>query len=545
MAMDWTRRDFVKTLLASLPFMGFDWSLLPRAAASAVGDDTWDAIIIGSGLGGLACAAAFARQGFRPLVLEQHDRPGGYATTFKRPGGFEFDVSLHSTAVTPRDGDVYDMIPGFPEIQGVEFVPHPTLYRAIFPEHDLVVPNRAPDKYIAMLKERFPDEAAGIDALFAEMQGVVDDVGKLSAARGQVDYSRFPVDFPHLMGAYTRTWGQMQDAHLKSPKLRAIVSALWGYYGLPPSQLASIYFAMPTIGYLQQGGFYPRGKSQAISNAFVSFIESHGGKVLLGTRVERILVKDGAAYGVGTASGKQYEGKAVVANANVYDTFHKLLEDDGTLKDYHTRLDTMRVSLSSFQVFLGLKKDLVKETGLVDSEFSCENGYDPEAAFRAALAGSVEDGSFGLTLYDNIYPGYSPPGKNTLSIITLHGYDYWKKYETDYLAGKKDAYHAEKERLADALVAQVEKKLMPGLRQAIEVREVATPLTNLHYTSNYRGAIYGWDQTLDNAMPKRLPQSTPVKNLYLASAWTQPGGGYSGVIWSGIQCFGEVMRRRG
>ena len=227
MAADWNRRDFIKTLLASLPFAGFDWSLLPRAAAGAAGDDAWDAIVIGSGLGGLACAAAFARQGFRPLVLEQHDRPGGYATTFKRPGGFEFDVSLHSTSVTPHNG-AYDRVPGFPEIEGVEFLPHPTLYRAIFPEHDLVVPNRAPEKYVALLKQHFPDETAGIDALFADMQGVVDDIGKISAARGQVDFSRFPIDYPHLFGAYGRTWGQMQDAHLKSPKLKAIVSTLSG-----------------------------------------------------------------------------------------------------------------------------------------------------------------------------------------------------------------------------------------------------------------------------------------------------------------------------
>ena len=544
MTVDWTRRDFVKTLLASLPFVGLDWSVFPRRTAAGGTGDTWDAIVIGSGLGGLACAAAFARQGFRPLVLEQHDRPGGYATTFKRPGGFEFDVSLHSTAVPARDG-VYNLIPGFPEITEVEFVPHPTLYRAIFPEHDLTVPNRDPDKYLALLKEQFPDEAAGIDGLFAAMRGLADDIGKLSAARGQIDYSRFPLDFPHLATAYTRTWGQMQDAHLKDPKLKAIVSTLWGYYGLPPSQLASIYFVLPTIGYLRQGGFYPRGKSQAISNALVNFIEKRGGKVLLKTRVERILVKDGAAYGVGTADGAQHLGTAVISNANAYDTFHRLLADDGALKDYHARMDTMKVSLSSFLVFLGLKKDLVTLVGLKDSEFACENHYDPEAAFQACLAGSVEDGDFGLTLYDNLYPGYSPPGKNTLTIITLQGYDYWKKYEADYFAGKKDAYRAEKQRMADALVRQVEKRLMPGLRKAIEVREVATPLTNVRYTSNYRGAIYGWDQTLDNAMPNRMAQTTPVKNLYLASAWTQPGGGYGGVLWSGIQCFGEVMRLRG
>lgn len=88
-----------------------------------------DAVIIGSGLGGLSCAAAFARKGYRPLVLEQHDKSGGYATAFRRPGGFLFDVSLHSTTVGQRNG-VRNLIGGFPEITEVEFVPHTHLYRA-------------------------------------------------------------------------------------------------------------------------------------------------------------------------------------------------------------------------------------------------------------------------------------------------------------------------------------------------------------------------------------------------------------------------------
>jgi all-trans-retinol 13,14-reductase len=91
------------------------------------------------------------------------------------------------------------------------------------------------------------------------------------------------------------------------------------------------------------------------------------------------------------------------------------------------------------------------------------------------------------------------------------------------------------------LIQIVETKLMPGLTKAIEVMEAATPLTNLRYTSNYRGAIYGWDQTLENSMPRRLGQKTPVRGLYLAGAWTQPGGGYGAVIPSGLQCFGEIM----
>ena len=84
-------------------------------------------------------------------------------------------------------------------------------------------------------------------------------------------------------------------------------------------------------------------------------------------------------------------------------------------------------------------------------------------------------------------------------------------------------------------------RLLPGLSQEIEVKEIGTPLTNVRYTRNYRGAIYGWNQTPDNSGDRRIGHATPVKNLYLAGAWTRPGHGYNGVIQSGIECFGEIV----
>jgi phytoene dehydrogenase-like protein len=535
------RRDFLKAVLAGIPALALDWDSFPRGAQSTSAQDQWDAIIIGGGLGGLSCAAAFARQGFRPLVLEQHIVPGGYATTFKRPGGFEFDVSLHSTTVGERNG-IHNLIPGFPEIKDIEFVPHKVLYRAIFPDYDIRVPPKDIAGYIKILTGYFPDETEGIQNLFQAMQEVRSDINNYSSAAGKVNMATFPKDYPYLFKSATSPWGQFQDAYIENPKLKAIVSSLWGYFGLPPSKLASFYYAMPLIGYLAEGGYYPVGKSQKISNALAKFIEERGGKVLLKTRVDSVLVKDHAAYGVKTADGKEYTGKAVVANANAYDIFHKMMDEKEYLKDYLAKLDGYSVSLSSFQVFLGLKKDLIKEVGITDSEIFYEPGYDDEAGYKAALEADVENGGFGLTLYDNLYKGYSPQGKNTINIIALQGYDPWKKYEADYFAGKKNAYRAEKERMADVLIKKVEEKLLPGLTKAIEVKEIGTPLTNVRYTSNYRGAIYGWDQTLDNSGPRRLPYKTPIKNLYLAGAWTQPGHGYTAVIPSGLQCFGEIMK---
>jgi len=535
------RRDFIKTLLAGIPVMALNWNLLPEAENTNLGENQFDAVIIGAGLGGLSCAAAFARQGFKPLVLEQQDKPGGYATTFKRPGGFEFDVSLHSTTVGEREG-IHNLIPGFPEIKEVEFVPQPNLYRVIFPDYDLRVPQKNLKGYLDILAGHFPEEKEGITALFDDMKGLEKDINKISAARGEVDMSKFPMEYPYLFKCYGMTWGMMVDSYVKNPKLKAIISSQWGYYGLPPSKLASFYYAFPAIGYLQEGGFYPKGRSQKISDAFVKFIQERGGKVMLKSRVEKILVKDQSAYGVKTTDGKEYLGKVVVSNANAYDTFHKMMEESEYLKDYLARMDRFSVSLSSFQVFLGLKKDLIGEIGITDAEIFYQAGYDPEADYQAALNADMENGGLGLTLYDNIYKGFSPPGKNTINLMVLQGFDHWKKYEADYWKGNKEAYRAEKERMANILIDQAEKKLLPGLSKAIAIKEIGTPLTNIRYTSNYRGAIYGWDQTLDNSGPSRLPHTTPVKNLYLSGAWTSPGHGYGGVIWSGLECFGTIMK---
>ena len=107
------RREFLATLASAFPVAALDWRAFPRGRGPHRAANEYDAIVIGSGLGGLSCAAAFARQGFTPLVIEQHDKPGGFATTFPRPGGFVFDVSLHSTTAEERDGVGYVTVTGF------------------------------------------------------------------------------------------------------------------------------------------------------------------------------------------------------------------------------------------------------------------------------------------------------------------------------------------------------------------------------------------------------------------------------------------------
>ena len=180
--------------------------------------------------------------------------------------------------------------------------------------------------------------------------------------------------------------------------------------------------------------------------------------------------------------------------------------------------------------------------GVTDSEIFVEPSYDPDAVYAHALNGDVESGGVGVTLYDNVYHGYSPAGKNTVNIMVLQGYGPWERYERDYRAGNKADYRKEKERMAEILIRKAEKALLPGLLKAIEVKEIGTPLTNARYTGHHQGAIYGWNQTVNNSGSTRVGHSTPIKNLFLAGAWSRPGHGYGAVIPSGLECFAEITR---
>jgi prolycopene isomerase len=197
--------------------------------------------------------------------------------------------------------------------------------------------------------------------------------------------ARFAVEFRVSPHSTRSTWGQMMDSRVRDPRLKAILSSQWGYYGLP-LRSCHCFYALPFLGYLQGGGFYPKGRSQDISNAFARLIEGRGGRILLNTKAAKISTKGGAASGVTTADGRTFTARVVVSNASPFATLGQMIDDQALVADYFARCSRYSVSLSSFQVFLGLKEDLARKVGVADSEVFCEPSYDPEASYASAVA---------------------------------------------------------------------------------------------------------------------------------------------------------------
>lgn len=493
-------------------------------------------IVIGAGLGGLCCGAMLAKCGFAVTVFEQHHVPGGYASAFQR-GRFTFEVSLHGTALdNAATAALFDEL-GIRD--KVELVALPEVYSLKTPHLDISVPQKDPDAFAALLSQHFPDEKDGIQRFIDDIVSIAEGVHNLNRYRKSPLNLLTSLPYRRLWKVWNVTLEKFLGDYVKDPAAQEVLATLWAYYGLPPSKLSAFYFAVGTGGYLRDGSAYITPRSQSLSDALVDVITAAGGEIRYGTEVEQITLSNGAVNGVKLADGETVPAQVVVSNANAPDTLNKMLPGMRLPEKYQAKLTQYRPSISSFIVWLGLNQDIKDEFKPYSSFIS--SGRGPEADYESCLKGEVGEGTFIVTLYDKLYDGYSEPGTSTIQLLFLSGYEPWRQFEEDYKAGHKDDYHQQKEVWTQTLIRRAEESVIPGLSSMIETVEAATPLTNWHFTRNPEGAIYGYEQAVNNTFVNRIASDTPVQGLYLAGAWGNPGGGYAAVLSGGSQVAEKII----
>ena len=500
----------------------------------------YDVVVIGAGLGGLSAATSLARQGLSVLLLERHNVPGGYATSFVR-GRFEFEVALHELSGMGKDGEptgntLYLRDLGVAD--GLEFCPVPDLYRSVFPGIDLRLPVGR-EAYEAALCDAFPADADGIrrflGRVFALAREIVELEKTFAAGRfGWRDVVAAPVHFRNAARYLPVTWGQVLDRDVKGEAAKAVLSQYWGYFGLPPSRVAFLYFAVALATYVRYGATYVRGRSQTLSNAFLAAFERWGGEARFNAEVTRIVTSADGVTGVETEGGERFLTRAVVSNASPLTTAVDLLPPGAAPASWLQRLGRETIGPSTVNVYLGLNRDVLAE-GFRDHETFVNGSFDLEA-HHAATSTLDDPPCCAVTCYNAVWPAISPAGASMVVLTALSRGEPWTR-----LAPER--YHETKSRLADAMLAQAE-RVIPGLRDATEVLEVSTPVTNMRFAANPGGSIYGFDQPPWSSTALRHPAATPVRGLWLAGAWVQPGGGFEPCIVSGRMAAEGVLAAR-
>lgn len=495
----------------------------------------YDAVVIGAGLGGLSAATMLARNGLDVLLLERHNVPGGYATSFVR-GRYEFEIALHElSGIGPPEhpSALYRYLDYLGVASKVEFIRVPHLYRSVFPDLDIVLP-AGWEAFEETLCQTFPHEANGIRRFLRRVLALGRDFGRILRAGGQAgNMATVPLRYPHLFRYLPVTWGQVLNRDVADPRARAVLSQYWGYFGLPPSQVSFLFFAIGLAAYVRQWPAFPEGRSQALSNAFLAAFEAHGGTARMNCGVERITMQNGRANGVLTEQGEEIRADWIISNADPITTGRKLIGEEHIPSSFFKRLQSSEIAASTVNVYLGVARPH-QELGLDHHEIFINQDYDLDRhAAGMRRIGAPE--AMVVTCYNVIYPQISPPDTCIVVLTALqYGEPWYQVPPADYFDTKN--------RIGDAMIEMAE-GIAPGLRQAAEVVEVSTPLTNMRYTGTMGGSIYGFNQPPRDNMVWRMRHRGPVDGLYFVGAWTQPGGGFEPVMMSGQMAGSSILHQ--
>lgn len=478
----------------------------------------YDALIVGSGIGGLTTAACLAKMGKKVCVLEQHYTAGGFTHSYDR-NGYEWDVGVHYI------GDM-----GSPQTMGrrlfdyitdgaLQWAPMDDHFDRVFlgAEHyDLVAGKAA---YRQALIDAFPGEQQAIDQYLSYMREVKAGVRLLTLRKilpGRLQglvasYQKRKT--PSFFNATTR---EVLESLTSNQKLIAVLTGQWGDNGLPPAESSFIIHSMIAQHYMH-GGYYPVGGASRMAETIIPVIQQSGGEVFTYASVEEILVGERGVTGVRMADGAEIHAPVVISNAGVFNTFETLLGDDVPGRaDYLERLGNVRSSMSSLCLYIGLEHT-AKELGLPRTNlwiYPSEN-YEAEiAAFEAD-----PDAEFPL-VYVSFPSAKDPsfeeryPGRATIEIVAPGPHSWFERWADKPWGKRGDDYEALKEALSQRLLQKLYEK-MPQLQGKVDYYELSTSLSTDYFCRYRKGEIYGIDHTPERFEQDWLKPKTEIPGLWL------------------------------
>lgn len=459
----------------------------------------YDAVIIGAGISGLICGCYLAKSGLKVLIAEQHYKPGGYCTSFKRQG-FTFNAAAHSIGGFKYGnlGKIFKDLGIDKKIKIKKFDPSNIIitldYKVSFWD-DL-------DKTIKEFQIAFPNERNNIKNFF---------------------YFIIIPDSKSSTSMKSWTFKNLLDKYFNDYKLKAILSfPLFGNSGLPPSLLSAFIGTKIFREFLLDGGYYPEGGMQTLPDALSEIFKEFGGKLHLSSPVKKIRVKDNKITGVDLEKGGFIPSKYVISNCNARQTFLKFLGKKIVSQDFLDRINNMIPSLSAFILYLGVNKYFHKlhKTG---TNMWILSNYDLDAVYLSVKKGDF-DRVGGYLFY------ISPDKKSVLAFMNAPFKN--KKFWID-----------NKEKLSESFIKRIEEDAIPGLSKHIQYKDAATPYTLYRYTSNYKGAAFGWACTPSQLAISDFRKPSFIQGLYLTGHWTTKGLGIPGVAYVGFDTAKMILRK--
>ncbi len=481
----------------------------------------YDVIVVGAGNGGLVAAADVAKEGYKTLLLEKHNLPGGCATSFVR-GRFEFETALHELCDESTSEDLESSKEIFTRLGArVDLVHEDTLFRVISKDKD------GYDLVLHTGERFFDDMEKAVPGCRDKVKKLFDLIEQIDAAQRYVNTGKMnPLTLMNKYGDFMRLGShsieEVEIALGIPEKARSILNTYWCYLGVPTDDLNAVHYISLLTAYAKVKPSMPHNRSHELSLSLVKAFQGFGGEIRYNSEVTEFLFDEkGAAIGV-VANGEKLYAKKIISNVIPANVINR--SDAKKLPKRMKKLANARkIGMTFITIYLGLDRSM-EELGINDYSVFVFSDNDSRVQFDKRK----EMGIYVVNCLNKVLPESSPKGTSTLffTIPFMPGDLPEDLNETTYKDYKNE--------VAKRYILDYEKTLGVSIMPHIEEIVVATPVTFARYLGTPEGAIYGYaSETWDNIIGRVVmePMEYTVKNMKFCGGHHTRGDGYpSGYI---------------
>ena len=460
-------------------------------------------VIIGGGIAGLSAGCYAKMNGYDAHIFEMHNLPGGLCTAWKRKG-YTFDICIQWLSGTSPGSPNHRIWQELGAARGKEIYYVEMPWKAFLKDQIINFYND-PDKLAKHLKEIAPEDSTMIEELAECVKKfyILDTMPLIKPKElfNLIDTIKMIKSFAPLMKLvkkYAKTTIDEFASLFKNP----VLQQAFRYTKVSTSIVD--FLAIPFTLATKDSGF-PGGGSLSFARSIEQRYTNLGGKIHYSTKIKKILVENNKAVGILLEDGREIKADIVISAADGYSTIFKMLGGKYINKKIRHLYEDEPVSPSVLQVSVGVDMDLSGNPGLVEYLYELEEPIMIAEAESKCLL--VRNYAFD--------PTFAPAGKSTLTVAFPCDSAYWEEIYSD-----KEKYNQEKKNVENMVISSLE-KIIPGIKEKIEVVDVSTPMTIIRYTNNWKGSILGFARPYLLNIPRTLPK---LSNFYMAGQWVGDSG---------------------
>ncbi|MBN9792213.1 ferredoxin-NADP reductase [Pseudonocardia sp. TMWB2A] len=529
---------------------------VPDLVAAAAGGGhpvrRYDAVIVGSGLGGITSAACLAAAGKSVLLLEQHEILGGCSQVFRRRGNWEFDCGVHYVGgcVPGSDGLIPTVLRGLGVEDRIAWsrMDDDGMDTVQFPDHAFRVPTDW-DRFADNLAQTYPSDADGLRSAIAELRYVGESADRINdvphSVKAILPLGKRPWEVAAIVRSLEQPISAFFDRHKLGREARAALLALVHLHNTAPVRTPALLLAVLLRHYFKAGAYFPEQGGQVLAANLAEVIQAHGGVIRTRARVRSIDVESGRVTGVTLTDGERIHADVVVSNADVHRTFQDLIEPQHLKRSTLDRIRRFRRGYSIFSTYVAADIELARTRPATN--FVLHGRYDMQTTYDVMDRGGWDpEGWLAIsspTLKTWGRKHFGPPGHSSIeAFCSVPGeYDFWGG--GDPMSGpsyKHSPLYEQRKAEIEGVVMERMLEALPELRGHVLWQESATPLTHERFTLSRMP--YGPENARDQIGPgRRIAATTEIRGLYLAGASTTYMYGIAFTMRGGVGTASEIL----